>query len=33
MDGILHNISQDDSYDAVARDAVTGAMDGYNGKM
>lgn len=32
MDGILHNTSQDDTYDTVARDAVTGAMDGYNGE-
>ena len=33
MDGILHNTSQDDTYDTVARDAVTGAMDGYNGEV
>ena len=33
MDGILHNTSQDDTYDTVTRDVVTGAMDGYNGKM
>lgn len=31
MDGILHNTSQDDTYDSVGSDAVTGAMDGYNG--
>ena len=33
MDGILHNTSQDDTYDAVARDVVTGAVDGYNGEV
>ena len=33
MDGILHNTSQDDTYDAVARDVVRGTMDGYNGKV
>lgn len=33
MDGILHNTSQDDTYDTVARGAVTAAMDGYNGDV
>jgi len=33
MDGILHNTSQDDTYNVVGREVVTGAMDGYNGEV
>jgi len=33
MDGVLHNASQDDTFDVVGREAVTGAMEGYNGEM
>jgi len=33
MDGVLHNASQDDTFDAVGREAVTGAMEGYNGEV
>ncbi|XP_065889212.1 kinesin-like protein KIF9 isoform X2 [Dysidea avara] len=30
MDGVLHNTSQDDTFEVVGREAVTGAMEGYN---
>ena len=33
MDGVLHNTSQDDTFEVVGREAVTGAMEGYNGEM
>jgi len=33
MDGVLHNASQDDTFDVVGREAVTGAMEGYNGEI
>nr|XP_042716426.1 kinesin-like protein KIF9 isoform X5 [Chrysemys picta bellii] len=33
LDGVLHNASQDSVYDAVARDLVSQALDGYNGTI
>ncbi|XP_067386553.1 kinesin-like protein KIF9 isoform X1 [Emydura macquarii macquarii] len=33
LDGVLHNASQDAVYDAVARDLVSQALDGYNGTV
>uniref|UniRef100_A0A8C0J9Y3 Kinesin motor domain-containing protein n=1 Tax=Chelonoidis abingdonii TaxID=106734 RepID=A0A8C0J9Y3_CHEAB len=33
LDGVLHNASQDSVYDAVARDLVSQALDGYNGNL
>jgi len=33
MDGVLHNASQDDTFDVGGREAVTGAMEGYNGEI
>uniref|UniRef100_A0A8C8SXB0 Kinesin-like protein n=1 Tax=Pelusios castaneus TaxID=367368 RepID=A0A8C8SXB0_9SAUR len=33
LDGVLHNASQDAVYDAVARDLVSQALDGYNGTI
>uniref|UniRef100_A0A670ZKZ7 Kinesin motor domain-containing protein n=1 Tax=Pseudonaja textilis TaxID=8673 RepID=A0A670ZKZ7_PSETE len=33
MDGVLHNASQDVVYDAVAKDLVSQALNGYNGKL
>ncbi|XP_014424695.3 kinesin-like protein KIF9 isoform X1 [Pelodiscus sinensis] len=33
LDGVLHNVSQDSVYDAVARDVVSQALDGYNGTI
>uniref|UniRef100_A0A674IWD1 Kinesin motor domain-containing protein n=1 Tax=Terrapene triunguis TaxID=2587831 RepID=A0A674IWD1_9SAUR len=33
LDGVLHNASQDSVYDAVARDLVSQALDGYNGNF
>ncbi|XP_043365716.1 kinesin-like protein KIF9 isoform X3 [Dermochelys coriacea] len=33
LDGVLHNASQDSVYDAVARDLVSQALNGYNGTI
>ncbi|XP_062978516.1 kinesin-like protein KIF9 [Elgaria multicarinata webbii] len=33
LDGVLHNASQDVVYDAVARDLVSQALNGYNGTI
>ncbi len=32
LDGILHNASQDDTYDTVASNIVSSSLNGYNGK-
>ena len=32
LDGILHNASQDNVFQSVASEVVTGALDGYNGE-
>ncbi|XP_041374463.1 kinesin-like protein KIF9 [Gigantopelta aegis] len=33
LDGIFHNASQDEVFDTVASEIVTGALDGYNGTL
>ena len=33
LDGIFHNSSQDEVFDTVAAEIVTGALDGYNGML
>ena len=31
LDGIMHNASQDQVYDTVAKDVVSSTLEGYNG--